>query len=315
MKVRRVDFYPDDWIAGTVDLTLEERGVYITACALIYSRGGPIERAHLRNACPGHGRPFNAALRRLLDIGKLAADGNLIDQRRCEAELHAAHSRIEKWTKNLSNSDGSTTKSDACAPRALGGGNQAAADPASGQKLTKNDRNFDETSLKKSRKNRVNIGKADTYADRAGLTRYNQDLESESKNLRGELGRSAPSGRDASTTAEQRDALTADERAEMVSMFDEVLATLKGGMPKGNGVHDQAAYQAAVKQSKRDAWLRELHTWASQRLEGAARTEAWEALAEAMAAGSRDATPKHIRRRIDELDQLYRAEKQRIGAA
>jgi uncharacterized protein YdaU (DUF1376 family) len=41
-KVRRVDFSPDEWIAGTRELTMEERGAYWDVCALIYSRGGPI---------------------------------------------------------------------------------------------------------------------------------------------------------------------------------------------------------------------------------------------------------------------------------
>ena len=87
MNIRRVDFYPDDWLSGTSQLTVFERGVYWTACALIYNQGGPIERAHLRLVCGGHGRPFNKGLSRLLALGKLIADGDMIDQARCEREL------------------------------------------------------------------------------------------------------------------------------------------------------------------------------------------------------------------------------------
>lgn len=273
MKVRRVDFYPDDWIAGTGILTLEERGVYITACALIYSRGGAIEGADLRRMCPGHGRSFKTALTRLIDLGKLVETEGKLDQNRCETELKRAQNRIETSRENA----------------AKGG-----RPPSKISRLEKPDGFI-------SSRARVT----------SGISQEHQTAKGDSEGG-GELGRSAPSRRDASTTGEQRDAgerdaLTPEERAERIARLDEVLAKI-GGMPTTNGVHDPAAYKRAVTDAKRDAWLRELHGWATGRFDGNARVEAWEAISAAMEAGSRDATPKHIRKQIDELDKLYRAE-------
>jgi hypothetical protein len=55
MKVRRVDFYPDEWLAGTFNLAADERGVYVTICALIYSHCGPIKADGLGKFCGLHG--------------------------------------------------------------------------------------------------------------------------------------------------------------------------------------------------------------------------------------------------------------------
>jgi uncharacterized protein YdaU (DUF1376 family) len=101
MKVRRIDFYPDDWLAGTGMLTIDERGVYVTAVAAIGSEGGPITPDHLRKLCPGHKRVFNRVLDQLLMLGKLyeTEDGKL-GQKRCETELKQARNRIETSREN-----------------------------------------------------------------------------------------------------------------------------------------------------------------------------------------------------------------------
>jgi hypothetical protein len=108
-KVRRIDFYPDDWIAGTVGLRMQEQGVDWAACALIYSRGGPIEREHLRQICVGDARVFDRALARLIEIGKLVQFGHLLGNNRCASELERARSRIgaNEETKRKSDSDDS----------------------------------------------------------------------------------------------------------------------------------------------------------------------------------------------------------------
>jgi len=100
-KPRRFDFYPDDWLGGSGELSIEERGVYITACAAIYSRGGPITRDHLRRLCPCHRRIFDRVLNTLLDLGKLfeTSDGKL-GQNRCEIELKHARKRLETSQEN-----------------------------------------------------------------------------------------------------------------------------------------------------------------------------------------------------------------------
>ena len=42
MKIRHVDWYPDEWLSGTFELSVDERGAYITIVSMIYARGGPI---------------------------------------------------------------------------------------------------------------------------------------------------------------------------------------------------------------------------------------------------------------------------------
>jgi len=100
-KVRRIDFSPDEWLGGTVALSLAERGLYITACALMYSAGSPIPIDHLRAACRDHGHTFNAALKRLLDLGKLVEDEGLISNRRVLRELQSAVKRSSNGSQNV----------------------------------------------------------------------------------------------------------------------------------------------------------------------------------------------------------------------
>lgn len=99
-KIRRVDFSPDEWIAGTVGLDNAERGLYITACALMYSAAGPIRIAHLRAACRDHGNAFARQYRRLVDIGKLIENGEEITNKRVENELENARKRSENAQEN-----------------------------------------------------------------------------------------------------------------------------------------------------------------------------------------------------------------------
>jgi hypothetical protein len=105
VKARHIDFYADDWIAGNVGLRMEERGVLWSACALIYSRGGPIERAHLRQICPGDARVFNRALKGLIERGKLVEEGGLLSNNRCVSELERSHKRIAWGAEAQRNSD------------------------------------------------------------------------------------------------------------------------------------------------------------------------------------------------------------------
>ena len=69
MKARRIDFSPGDWIGGTLELTLEEEGLYIRICALIWSRGARITDDLLKAASHEHGNKINAVLRRLVEHG------------------------------------------------------------------------------------------------------------------------------------------------------------------------------------------------------------------------------------------------------
>lgn len=93
IKIRRVDFYPTDWLEGTIGLTHVERSVYITICAAIYAHGGPVEVRHVRRLCPGPG--FAKALRSLESQSKVRTSEGLCYQERAELEVSKARDRIE----------------------------------------------------------------------------------------------------------------------------------------------------------------------------------------------------------------------------
>lgn len=99
-KVRHVDFYPDEWLSGAGGLTNAERGLYITACALIYSGGGPITRADLRSMCQDHGHAFNHQFETLLRKGKLIENDGQIVNKRSLNELQKAGERLLNARQN-----------------------------------------------------------------------------------------------------------------------------------------------------------------------------------------------------------------------
>jgi uncharacterized protein YdaU (DUF1376 family) len=100
-KVRHIDWYHDEWIAGTYELSNAERGLYVTACCLIYSVGGPITRDRLRAACRGdHGHAFTRQLNVLIQSGKLSVNGEQIINKRCENELQKANKRVANAEQN-----------------------------------------------------------------------------------------------------------------------------------------------------------------------------------------------------------------------
>jgi hypothetical protein len=86
VKIRRIDFYPDDWLAGTRGMSEAECGLYWNLCALMYALGEcPIELEKARKTFGG--RNFDRLLRRLLKRGKVTAEGSLIAARRVAEEL------------------------------------------------------------------------------------------------------------------------------------------------------------------------------------------------------------------------------------
>lgn len=95
-KIRRVDFSPDEFLAGTTDLTLEETGAYWKACSLMYSRGGPIldDEVWIAKVLCCHVRTWRRVRERLVTMGKLRErDGCLINDR-TEIEIGRARGRI-----------------------------------------------------------------------------------------------------------------------------------------------------------------------------------------------------------------------------
>lgn len=95
-----MDFYPDEWLAGTATLDIVDVGIYITACSMIYSHGGPIQKAELKRFVRCHGKAFENALARLVASGKLTLEGSEIGSKRCVNELEKAGKRLVKWSEN-----------------------------------------------------------------------------------------------------------------------------------------------------------------------------------------------------------------------
>jgi uncharacterized protein YdaU (DUF1376 family) len=100
--LRRVDFYPDDWMNGTSRLTLEEEAAYLRVCLMIYSRGGPIEDDDrwVAGMCRVSLRKWRTLKSGLLDNEKITIANGMIGQHRCEFELEKAVKRSRKHAEN-----------------------------------------------------------------------------------------------------------------------------------------------------------------------------------------------------------------------
>jgi uncharacterized protein YdaU (DUF1376 family) len=108
MKIRRIDFSPDEWIAGTQGMTLEEEGAYCRMIMRYYSRGealpaDPAELAHLCNVRPQVMRRMLVKLAHKFD----ETDGKLRSNR-CETELKLARTRLQTGAKPARNSHETT---------------------------------------------------------------------------------------------------------------------------------------------------------------------------------------------------------------
>jgi hypothetical protein len=106
-KARRVDFYPDEYIAGVGGtLRADEQGVYWMLCSLIMSEGHGIEQNDRRISALCGIRP--AAARRIVDklvtAGKIQrqSDGKLL-QKRSQSEVEKSLKRIQTASENGSN--------------------------------------------------------------------------------------------------------------------------------------------------------------------------------------------------------------------
>lgn len=81
-----------DFIHGTMMLTLEEKGAYSLCLDLIYDRGGPIpdDPRWLAGVCGVSLRKWNVIRDRLLSLGKLTSEGDLISNSRADFEILSA---------------------------------------------------------------------------------------------------------------------------------------------------------------------------------------------------------------------------------
>ncbi len=95
MKVRRVDYYPDDFLVGASRLSCEEKGAYWVVCSLIYSHGTPIpdDDTWIAKQAGCSTRRWQALKARLLAVGKVEMVDGFITNKRCESELERAMNR------------------------------------------------------------------------------------------------------------------------------------------------------------------------------------------------------------------------------
>jgi uncharacterized protein YdaU (DUF1376 family) len=109
-KIRRIDWSPSEWLAGTRGLTVRQTAVYITVLNIIYDRGRPCPNdatfiaGHFGVAeeenWRGLTRSIRASIDRLVEMGKLIVcpDGDLTNER-ADLELNKARERIKVATE------------------------------------------------------------------------------------------------------------------------------------------------------------------------------------------------------------------------
>ena len=87
--VSNVSFYADDWLAGTMELTAEQRGVFITLCAIYTSKQGrvPENDRWLSGMCNMSVRRWRTLKKQLIQLGKIEFIDGFLFQERAEIEL------------------------------------------------------------------------------------------------------------------------------------------------------------------------------------------------------------------------------------
>lgn len=102
-KVRRIDYYPDEYIAGIAGvLKADEQGVYWMVCTLIMSEGGPVDFNDRRIAGLCNIRPADARriVKRLLELGKLSQIDGKLCQKRAQSEVERSANRIQSASES-----------------------------------------------------------------------------------------------------------------------------------------------------------------------------------------------------------------------
>ncbi len=94
--------FPDNFIAGTVGLSLEEKGAYGLVIDLIYVRGGPVpdEPRYIAGVCNCSVRKWNAIRARLINLGKLEMVNGCLMNPRAEEELQIAARSAQERAEN-----------------------------------------------------------------------------------------------------------------------------------------------------------------------------------------------------------------------
>lgn len=94
--------FPDNFIAGTVGLTLEEKGAYSLLLDLMYVRSGPVpdEPRYIAGVCNCSVRKWNAIRQRLLDLGKITIVDGYLTNHRAEEEIEIARKISREAAEN-----------------------------------------------------------------------------------------------------------------------------------------------------------------------------------------------------------------------
>lgn len=122
-----IRFFGDDWLSGTQELSLEERGALITIVALIASSGSMASDDYTRTARRFGVTPAKAKklINILLDLGKIRIENGKIINDRAQKELKKSQEFSQKQSENArgnrSKKDKKTNKNN--------GGAEATAKP------------------------------------------------------------------------------------------------------------------------------------------------------------------------------------------
>ncbi len=92
-----IKFFPTDWITGVMYLSDRERGVYITLLAMMYDAEGPIpdDPKRLARACGSTPGAYAAAMRSLLNEGKIHRENGMLFNEKAREILLDRSSRVE----------------------------------------------------------------------------------------------------------------------------------------------------------------------------------------------------------------------------
>ena len=101
-KIAYVNLYHDDFLTGIDELTPDERGVYLTICLRIWSRGGPLpdDDSLLSRWSNCSTRKFRTIKNALIEKGKIEVKAREIRQTRAELELEKALRTKDKAREN-----------------------------------------------------------------------------------------------------------------------------------------------------------------------------------------------------------------------
>ncbi|MET3924581.1 YdaU family protein [Devosia sp. 2618] len=104
--------FPDNFIAGTVGLTLEEKGAYSLVLDLMYVRGGPVpdEPRYIAGVCNCSVRKWNAIREKLIGLGKIHVVDGYLTNERAEKEIENAAKDAQERAENGSKGGNKTAE-------------------------------------------------------------------------------------------------------------------------------------------------------------------------------------------------------------